>query len=225
MAEVKLIGTSQSLNCIRIEWALKLKGVEYELIEEDLLNKSPLLLRYNPVHKKVPVLLHHGKPIAESHVILEYIDETWKNNPLLPEDPYERSMARFWAKFSDEKCIFGVYEAAWLEEGEEKQKAIQSAQELLAILEKQIEGKKYFGGEVIRFLDLVVGWIPRWLNAMEEVGSIKLLDAERFPSLHEWSQNFIANPVIKECIPPQEKLVNYFNFGISYRRSLAVAKP
>lgn len=103
MGEVKVIGASLSLFCCRIEWALKHKGITYEYIEVDLRNKSTLLLKSNPVHKKIPVLVHGDKPIAESLFILEYIDETWRENPLLPEDTYEKAMVRFWAKYVDEK--------------------------------------------------------------------------------------------------------------------------
>jgi len=215
-----VIGATTSLFCSRVEWALKLKGVEYEYITEDLRNKSPILLKLNPVHKKVPVLLHHDKPIAESLLILEYIDETWKETPLLPQDPYDRAMARFWAKFVDDKCVSGVW-GACKAEGDEKVKAIESAQDSLALLEKQIEGKTFFGGDQIGYLDLVVGWMTHWLRVMEDAGDMKLLDAEKFPFLDEWGENFVRIPLIKECLPPKEHLVNYLKATLSYVRSLA----
>ncbi|KAE8654285.1 Adenine nucleotide alpha hydrolases-like superfamily protein [Hibiscus syriacus] len=63
--EVKVFGYWVSPFSRRVELALLFKGIPYEYIEEDVLgNKSPLLLQYNLVHKKVPVLLHNGKPIA-----------------------------------------------------------------------------------------------------------------------------------------------------------------
>ncbi|XP_019093244.1 PREDICTED: glutathione S-transferase U3-like [Camelina sativa] len=101
---VKLIGSWASPFSRRVEMALKLKGVPYDYLDENyLVVKSPLLLELNPIYKKVPVLVHNGNVLLESHLILEYIDQTWTNNPILPENPYDRAMARFWAKFVDEQ--------------------------------------------------------------------------------------------------------------------------
>lgn len=85
----------------RVKLALKIKGIPFQYVEEDIKNKSPELLKLNPVHKKVPVLIHNGKPICESFVILEYIDQVWKHigPSLLPQDPYKRAQLRFWADF------------------------------------------------------------------------------------------------------------------------------
>ncbi|KAL2935172.1 Glutathione S-transferase U10 [Bienertia sinuspersici] len=98
---VRLHGMWASIYSKRVEYALKIKGIPYEYVEEDLMNKSHALVQYNPVHKKVPIFVHNGMPVAESLVILEYIDEAWPTHTprLLPEDPYERAVLRFWANY------------------------------------------------------------------------------------------------------------------------------
>jgi hypothetical protein len=59
------------------------------------------------MHKKVPILIRNGKPVCESQIIMQYIDDVYGGTgaSLLPANPYERAMARFWAAFIDDKVI------------------------------------------------------------------------------------------------------------------------
>ncbi|KAL3504834.1 hypothetical protein ACH5RR_034675 [Cinchona calisaya] len=205
---VKLLGYWASPFSLRVKWALKLKGVEYEYQEEDLKNKSPLLLRSNPVNKQIPVLLHNGKSIAESLAIIEYIDDVWKQNPLLPQDPYERAKARFWAKFVDEKCmpaLWGIFSKV----GEELEKSANEAREHLRTLESGLDGKCYFGDTKIGFTDVAAAWIGRWAGIEQEIVEIKLIDEETMPLLAAWFHNVLEHPNMKECMPPHDKLFKH----------------
>ncbi|KAK1390650.1 Glutathione transferase [Heracleum sosnowskyi] len=208
--ELKLLGFWVSPTVARVEWALGLKGIkDYVHVEEDVIyNKSPLLLELNPVHKKVPVLVHKGKPIAESDVIVKYIDETWKNYPLLPQDPYEKARILSFAKFGD-KLFDDAFTAMW-SQGEEKEKVVKSTIEEFEKIEEEIKGRKFFGGESIGYLDIALGWISYWLPLWEEVGSINIFDPIKFPGIASWVENFLSQPVINEKLPPKDRAVEYF---------------
>lgn len=102
--DVKVLGAWPSPFVMRARIALNLKSIDYEFLEETIGSKSQLLLQSNPVHKKVPVLIHGDKPICESLIIVQYIDEVWTSAPsILPSDPYDRAIQRFWAAYVDDK--------------------------------------------------------------------------------------------------------------------------
>ncbi|KAK7278556.1 hypothetical protein RJT34_23587 [Clitoria ternatea] len=206
MAEMKLHGFWFSPFTLRVVWTLKLKGIPYENIEEDRFNKSPQLLEYNPVHKKIPVLVHDGKPICESMVIVEYIDEIWPHNPLLPSDPYQRALARFWVRYADD-MVSSIGPLFTSTNDEERQKAIEKIWEHLRVVEDQGLGdqKKFFGGDIINIVDIAFGSMCKFLLDIEIMFGVKILEAEKFPHLHSWFENFKHVQVIEENLPSHEK--------------------
>ncbi|KAF3457503.1 hypothetical protein FNV43_RR02161 [Rhamnella rubrinervis] len=149
------------------------------------------------------------KPICESMIIVEYIEETWPSNPLFPSDPYERAQARFWINYADDKgvAIWRIFRSR----GEEQEKFIEECLEMLRILEEQALGdKKFFGGDEIGIVDIVFGGIAHWLGVIEEIVGVKLLEANEFPHLHAWTNNFKEIPVIRQNLPNRHDMLVFY---------------
>ncbi|KAL7218469.1 hypothetical protein ACSBR2_011685 [Camellia fascicularis] len=139
----------------------------------------------NPVHKKVPVLIHNGKPVCESLIVVQYIDEVWKNRyPLLPCEPYPRAQARFWADFTD-KNVYDAGRKIWSTKGEEQEAAKKEFIDTLKVLEERTLGDKpYFGGDKFGFVDAVLIPFYSWFYAYEACGNFSI-EAE-CPKLISW---------------------------------------
>ncbi|GKV43878.1 hypothetical protein SLEP1_g51125 [Rubroshorea leprosula] len=154
--EVVLLNFWPSPFGMRVKIALAEKGIKYEHKEENLSNKSPLLLQMNPVYKKIHVLIHNGKPVCESLIQVQYIDEVWNGNaPFLPSDPYARAQAKFWGDFVDKK----IYAPGWnvlMTKGDEQAAAKKELIESLKLLEAELGDKTYFGGSNLGYVDVAL---------------------------------------------------------------------
>ncbi|KAJ0974198.1 hypothetical protein J5N97_016163 [Dioscorea zingiberensis] len=211
--DVKLIGAWASPYVMRPRIALNLKGVEYEFLEEKFGSKSELLLKSNPVYKKIPVLLHGGKPICESLIIVQYIDEAWSGHSILPSDPYHRAVARFWGHYIDDKWFPALTGISRAPTDEAKKEAIEQVFAGLKFLEEVLEksgaGKPFFGGDTIGYIDIALGSHLGWLRATEKLSGLTYLDESKTPLLVCWAEKFSAHEAVKCVMPETDKLVEF----------------
>ncbi|KAJ1284886.1 hypothetical protein BS78_03G239400 [Paspalum vaginatum] len=212
----RLLGTWSSPWVIRVRVALGLKGLSYEYVEEDLASKSELLLRSNPVHKKVPVLIDGGRPVCESLVILEYVDEAWPaaGTRLLPSDPYDRATARFWAAYVNDTFL-PLFRALFRSmTAEQSAEAFKNAVPAVETLERAFgecsRGKPFFGGDAVGLVDVALGSHLVWFRAVDEVAGTTLLDGAKFPGLAAWAERFMAVDAVKEVVPDAGKVLEQY---------------
>jgi glutathione S-transferase len=104
-----------SVCCQKVRIALTEKGLSWEPIRVDLFKSEqydPKYLKLNP-KGVVPTLVHDGTPIIESTLICEYLDETFPDPPLMPNDPAARTRMRLWSKTVDEGLHEGITEISF----------------------------------------------------------------------------------------------------------------
>ncbi|KAK6122267.1 hypothetical protein DH2020_044000 [Rehmannia glutinosa] len=206
-----LLDFRQSTFGSRVRIALAEKGINYENREEDLRNKSPLLLEMNPVHKKIPVLIHNGKPICESVNIIQYIDEVCKDNnglQFLPSDPYEKAQARFWADFIDKKLHVVAMKITWHKTKEELEEAEKELIDCLKPLEQVLGDKPYFGGERLGYLDIVLGGFCSWFCAIDMgLGNISI--EGECSKLMEWTKRCMERESFSKSLDEPHKVHDF----------------
>ena len=94
---MKLYGFWRSLATYRVHVALAMKGLKFEDISIDLLKGKQNTDEYRAVNPQgvVPALvIDDGPPLFQSMAILEYLDETHPQPPLLPRDARGRARVR-----------------------------------------------------------------------------------------------------------------------------------
>ncbi|KAL4314624.1 hypothetical protein HN51_068882 [Arachis hypogaea] len=66
--------------------------------------------------------------------------------------------------------------------------------------------RKFFGGDTINIMDIAFGSIFKVLITIEDVNEVKVIEAEKFPLLHSWFNNFKNVTLIKENFSDKKKM-------------------
>ncbi len=112
---ITLYDFGNSVCCQKVRITLCEKGLDWQAVKVDLFRSEqydPAYLKLNP-KGVVPTLVHDGRPVIESTLICEYLDEVFPAPPLVPADPWRRSRMRIWSKMVDEGLFEGVTEISF----------------------------------------------------------------------------------------------------------------
>jgi glutathione S-transferase len=100
---LELYHSVNSVCAQKVRVALAEKGLEYRSHLMTLRGDQfdPEYMKLNP-NGVVPTLIHDGRVVIESSVILYYIDEAFSAPPLMPRDVHQRARVRMINKLVDE---------------------------------------------------------------------------------------------------------------------------
>jgi RNA polymerase-associated protein len=169
--------------CARVRIVLAEKEVEFEVVEIDLRNRPSWLYEKNP-SGRVPVLEEAGRPLPESVVIMEFLEERDPRPALLPPDPADRAFVRL-LLHRDEELTDPYYEFRRGEGG-----ARERLDDALGRLDAALGERPFLGGAEYGLAD--IAYLPWLLRTRDMLG----VELERFPTLAAWLARLEERPAV-----------------------------
>ncbi|SLN65277.1 glutathione S-transferase family protein [Roseisalinus antarcticus] len=105
MTDITLHNAPQSTCSQRVRYALHAKGLTFDEIKLDLFSGDQLKPEYLAINPNgvVPTMVHDGRVITDSAVILEYLEDVFPDvTPMRPTDPVAAAELRAMMRFVDE---------------------------------------------------------------------------------------------------------------------------
>jgi len=179
--------------------AHKINIMEGDQFHEDYLGINP--------NSKIPAIIDpngpDGKPLAimESGALLVYLAD--KAGKLIPEDPAGRSEVLQWLFFQVGSVgpMFGQFghffkfaKGKTDTYGEERYG--KEAKRLLAVMDKQLEGKTWIAGEY-SIADIAL--VP-WINALDFYEGKDFVEYDSFENVKAWVERFNARDAVKRGV-------------------------
>ncbi len=203
-------------NGVKASIALEELGLAYEphlvtLADADV--KSPEFLSLNP-NNKIPAIIDpngpDGAPIGlfESGAILIYLAE--KAGKLLGKTPAEKAKVIQWLMFQmggvgpmfGQMGFFVKFAGSEIEDPRPRDRYVSEAKRLLAVVEKELDGKDWIAGD-FSIADIA---LAPWLNALEFYGAKPLVGWDDLNNVPAYVERFMARPAVQrgKTIPARD---------------------
>lgn len=170
--------------CARVRIVLAEKGVEVETVEIDLSDRPAWLYEKNATGR-VPVLEEEeGRPLPESAVIMEFLEERYPEPALLPPEPDRRAYVRLLV-FRDHELTDPYYAVRRGDDG-----AHAELEAMLGALDVVLGERPFLGGAEYGLAD--IAYVPWLLRVRDTLG----FDLDGLPSLGGWLARLEERPAI-----------------------------
>lgn len=166
---MKLIGSDASPFARKVRIVLAEKKMDYEFETEDPWGDESGIWHNNPLGQVPVLLLEDGRPIFDSRVIVEFLDNASPRGKLIPTDNRERIEVRRWEALADGVLDAGVLvrrelarpegerSPAWIER---QQKKINAGLKMMA---QDLGDNLWCAGHGYTLADIAVGVCLGWL--------------------------------------------------------------
>ncbi|MBO6623949.1 MAG: glutathione S-transferase N-terminal domain-containing protein [Roseicyclus sp.] len=203
-------------NGVKASIALEEMGLAYEahrvtLADADV--KSEAFLSLNP-NNKIPALIDPngpgGAPIGlfESGAILIYLAE--KTGQLIGDGPAEKYKAIQWVMFQmggigpmfGQLGYFAKFAGAEIDDPRPRERYLNEAKRLLAVLDRELEGKSWITGSY-SIADIA---IAPWLRGLDFYGVQEAVGWDGYGNVVAYLDRFVARPAVQKGLvtPPRD---------------------